>query len=36
MPVVKWYEPTDRGLEERIRERLERLRGLDRETKKKK
>ena len=36
MPAVKWYEPTDRGLEERIRERLEHLRGLDRETKKKK
>jgi len=33
---LKWYEPTDRGLEERIRERLEHLRGLDRETKKKK
>jgi len=29
MPHVKWYEPTDRGLEERIRERLEHLRGLD-------
>src|SRR5882724_6772396 len=36
MPAVKWYEPSDRGLEERIRERLEHLRGLDRETKKKK
>jgi len=36
MPAVKWYEPTDRGLEERIQERLEYLRNLDREAKKKK
>jgi putative ATPase len=35
MPAVKWYEPTDRGLEEKIRERLAYLRGLDRERKKK-
>jgi putative ATPase len=35
MPAVKWYEPSDRGLEERIRERLAYLRGLDREAKKK-
>jgi len=36
MPAVKWYEPSDRGLEERIQERLEYLRNLDREAKKKK
>jgi putative ATPase len=35
MPAVRWYEPTDRGLEERIRERLAYLRGLDRKAKKK-
>ena len=29
MPEVKWYEPTDRGLETRIAERLAYLRGLD-------
>ena len=36
MPAVKWYEPTDRGLEDKIRERLAYLRSLDREAKKKK
>src|SRR6267378_238656 len=36
MPAVKWYEPSDRGLEERIQERLEYLRNLDKEAKKKK
>src|SRR5882672_886380 len=35
MPEVRWYEPSDRGLEEKIREKLAYLRGLDRETKKK-
>jgi len=29
MPEVEWYRPTDRGLEARIREKLETLRGLD-------
>jgi putative ATPase len=36
MPEVKWYEPTDRGLEARIAERLAYLRGLDSKAKKKK
>jgi len=36
MPAVKWYEPSDRGLEEKIREKLAYLRGLDREAKHKK
>jgi putative ATPase len=36
MPGVRWYEPSDRGLEEKIRERLAHLRGLDREAKNKK
>ncbi|TMH14832.1 MAG: replication-associated recombination protein A, partial [Betaproteobacteria bacterium] len=36
MPEVKWYEPTDRGLETRIAERLAYLRGLDSKAKKKK
>ena len=36
MPEVKWYEPSERGLEEKIRERLDYLRGLDREAKNKK
>jgi putative ATPase len=36
MPAVNWYEPAGRGLEEKIRERLAYLRGLDREAKKKK
>jgi putative ATPase len=35
MPEVRWYEPSDRGLEAKIREKLAYLRGLDRETKKK-
>ena len=30
MPAVEWYRPTDRGLEARIREKLEQLRSLDR------
>jgi putative ATPase len=29
-----WYQPTDRGLEAKIREKLERLREMDREAKK--
>ena len=36
MPAVKWFEPSDRGLEEKIRERLAYLRGLDQEAKRKK
>jgi putative ATPase len=32
MPAVKWYEPTGRGLEARIREKLDHLRNLDRES----
>jgi putative ATPase len=35
MPEVRWYEPSDRGLEARIKEKLAYLRGLNRETKKK-
>jgi putative ATPase len=31
MPEVEWYRPTDRGLEARIREKLEHLRALDAE-----
>jgi putative ATPase len=31
MPDVAWYEPTDRGLEARIREKLAALRARDRE-----
>ena len=31
MPQVEWYRPTDRGLEARIREKLEHLRALDAE-----
>jgi len=34
MPEVKWYEPTDRGLEAKIAERLAYLRSLDRKAKK--
>jgi len=30
MPEVSWYEPTDRGLEAKIREKLDRLRAQDR------
>ncbi|MDH5209527.1 MAG: recombination factor protein RarA, partial [Burkholderiaceae bacterium] len=29
MAPVRWYEPTDHGVEQRIRERLQYLRGLD-------
>ena len=29
MPEVSWYEPTDRGLEAKIREKLEGLRTRD-------
>jgi len=36
MPAVKWYEPTDRGLEAKIAEKLAHLRSLDRATKNKK
>ncbi len=32
MPDVTWYEPTDRGLEAKIREKLESLRTQDRKT----
>jgi putative ATPase len=32
MPDVSFYEPTERGLEGRIREKLEALRARDRET----
>jgi len=35
MPEVKWYEPTDRGLEQKIAEKLAHLRGLDRAAKNK-
>jgi putative ATPase len=31
MPQVEWYRPTDRGLEAKIREKLEHLRALDAE-----
>ena len=31
MPEVEWYRPTDRGLESKIREKLEHLRALDAE-----
>ena len=36
MPAVEWYRPTDRGLEARIREKLETLRSRDRAAKAKK
>ena len=36
MPAVKWYEPTDRGLEAAIAEKLAYLRTLDRAAKNKK
>jgi putative ATPase len=29
MPAIEWYKPTDRGLEAKIREKLEYLRSLD-------
>jgi putative ATPase len=34
MPDVSWYEPTDRGLEARIAERLAGLRALDEKARK--
>jgi len=34
MPEVEWYRPTDRGLEAKIRDKLEQLRELDRKAKK--
>jgi putative ATPase len=34
MPAVEWYRPTERGLEARIREKLEQLRELDRKARK--
>jgi putative ATPase len=36
MPEVRWYQPTGRGLEGRIREKLEELRRLNQEARKKK
>jgi putative ATPase len=36
MPAVKWYEPTDRGLESKIAEKLAHLRNLDNNAKNKK
>ena len=36
MPAVKWYEPTDRGLEAKIAEKLAHLRGLDQSARSKK
>jgi putative ATPase len=36
MPAVEWYRPTERGLEARIREKLEELRRRDRAAGKKK
>jgi putative ATPase len=35
MAAKRWYQPTDRGLEAKIAEKLEYLRGLDRAAKKK-
>jgi putative ATPase len=35
MPDVEWYQPTERGLEQRIREKLEELRRLSAAAKKK-
>jgi putative ATPase len=34
MPAVSWYQPTERGLEAKIAERLAHLRGLDAKAKK--
>ena len=34
MPAVRWYEPTERGLEGKIGEKLAHLRELDRKTRK--
>ena len=36
MPAVEWYKPTERGLEQRIREKLGELRRLNAEARKKK
>jgi len=36
LPAVKWYHPTDRGLEAKIAEKLAHLRNLDRAAKNKK
>jgi len=36
MPAVEWYKPTDRGLEQKIRDKLEQLRRRDRAAKAKK
>jgi putative ATPase len=36
MPAVEWYKPTDRGLEQKIREKLEELRRLNAEARAKK
>ena len=35
MPDVQWYRPTDRGLEAKIAEKLDRLRELDRQSRRK-
>jgi putative ATPase len=35
MPAVEWYRPTERGLEARIREKLQELRRLDESSDKK-
>jgi putative ATPase len=35
MPPVEWYRPTERGLEARLRERLDELRALDEKAKNK-
>ena len=35
MPDVKWYEPTDRGMEDKIRQRMKELRRRDEAVKKK-
>ncbi|HEY6865543.1 MAG TPA: recombination factor protein RarA, partial [Burkholderiales bacterium] len=34
MPRIEWYRPTDRGLEQRIREKMAELRGRDEAAKK--
>jgi putative ATPase len=36
MPALEWYKPTDRGLEQKIREKLEELRRLNAEARAKK
>ncbi|HWI34992.1 MAG TPA: replication-associated recombination protein A [Burkholderiales bacterium] len=35
MPAVEWYRPTDRGMESRIRERMQEMRRLDDQAKNK-